>query len=155
VASNRGTKMRIEKGKHATLKSLNEDLYLEARAQLHPEIPDITMDIYGILTAEEHVIIHGSIKCSEAVFGDNCHVKGSVITGGIKTGRNFVAHNVVAGEAANIGPNAEIAKLEVVNDLVIGKNSKIRHAISERGYITLGKGAEVDLIEAEQGVIKI
>ncbi len=147
--------MRIEKGKHVTLKSLNEDLYLEANAQLHPELPDTTMDIYGILTAEEHVIIHGSIKCSEAIFGDNCHVKGSVITGGIKTGSNFKAHTVVAGEAANIGANSEIAKLEVVNDLVIGKNSKIRHAISERGHITLEKGAVVDVIEAEQGVIKI
>jgi predicted acyltransferase (DUF342 family) len=146
--------MRVEKGKHIMLKSLNEDLYLEANSQLHPELPDTTMDIYGIVTAEEHVIIHGSIKCSEAIFGDNCHVKGSVITGGIKTGSNFKAHNVVAGEAANIGANSEIAKLEVVNDLIIGKNSKIRHAISERGHITLGKGAEVDVIEAEQGVIK-
>jgi len=147
--------MRVEKGKHATLKSLNEDLYLEANAQLHPELPDTTMDVYGILTAEEHVIIHGSIKCSEAIFGDNCHVKGSVITGGIKTGSHFKAHNVVAGEAAKIGANSEIAKLEVVNDLVVGKNSKIRHAISERGHITLEKGAEVDVIEAEQGVIRI
>jgi ADP-glucose pyrophosphorylase len=146
--------MRIQKGKHVTLKSLNEDLYLETNSQLHPEELDATMDIYGIIEAEDHVIIHGSVKCSEASFGNNCHVKGSVITGGIKTGSKFKAHHVIAGEGAKIGDNSEIAKLEVVDDVVIGKNSKIKHAISERGHITLSKGAEVDVIEAEQGVIR-
>jgi len=95
--------MRIERGKQANLKELNEDLYLEANTQLYHTDKDATINVYGILTTENNVIINGSIECSEAFFGDNCHVKGTVITGWIKTGSGLKAHHVEAGEQATIG----------------------------------------------------
>ncbi|MEI7827587.1 MAG: hypothetical protein WCI87_07335 [Euryarchaeota archaeon] len=78
--------MRIERGRQVNLKELDEDLYLEASAQLYPIGKDATINVYGILTTENNVVINGSIECSEAFFGDECHVIGSIITGGIKTG---------------------------------------------------------------------
>ncbi len=78
--------MRIERGRQVNLKELDEDLYLEASAQLYPIGKDATINVYGILTTEKNVVINGSIECSEAFFGDECHVIGSIITGGIKTG---------------------------------------------------------------------
>ncbi|MDD1721499.1 MAG: hypothetical protein LUP95_05890 [Euryarchaeota archaeon] len=143
--------MRILKGKHATLKQVDEDLYLEARSQLHPEETDATINVYGILTAEDDVVIHGSIESSEAFFGNNCHVKGSVITGGIRTGVGFKAHHIKAGEGAEIGANAEIEKIDAVDDLTIGSRSHIRHAASERGAVVLGADVRVDVLEAAKG----
>jgi len=144
--------MRISRGKHATLKQVDEDLYLETRAQLHPEDKDATINVFGILTAEDEVIIHGSIECSEAFFSNDCHVKGSVITGGIIAGDEFRARRVEAGEGARIGRDAEIDKIDAVDDLIIGERSRIRHAVSERGSIVLGKDAVVDVLEAAKGV---
>jgi len=142
--------MRIERGKQANLKELNEDLYLEANTQLYPTDKDATINIYGILTAENNVIINGSIECSEAFFGDNCRVKGTVITGGIKTGSGFKAHHVEAGEQADIGSDSQVNKVDAVNDIRIGRNSRVRHAISERGQIILAQGAVADVAEAAQ-----
>lgn len=143
--------MRISRGKHATLKKVDEDLYLEARSQLHPEETDATINVYGILTAEDDVVIHGSIECSEAFFGNDCHVKGSVITGGIRTGDRFKAHHIKAGEGAEIGANAEIVRIDAVDDLKIGSRSHIRHATSERGAVVLGADVRVDVLEAAKG----
>ena len=56
--------MRIERGKQANLKELNEDLYLEANTQLYPTDKDATINVYGILTTENNVVINGSIECS-------------------------------------------------------------------------------------------
>jgi hypothetical protein len=58
--------MRIERGKQANLKKLDEDLYLEANVQLYPADKDATINVYGILTTENNVVINGSIECSEA-----------------------------------------------------------------------------------------
>ncbi len=146
--------MRISGGKHATLKQVDEDLYLEARSQLHPQEADATINVYGILTAEDDVTIHGSIECSEAFFGNDCHVKGSVITGGIRTGDGFRAHHVEAGEGAEIGAEAEIEKIDAVNDLAIGSRSHVRHAASERGAVILGADVIVDVLEAAKGTRK-
>jgi len=142
--------MRIERGKQANLKELDEDLYLETNTKLYPTDKDATINVYGILTTENSVIINGSIECSEAFFGDECHVTGSVITGGIKTGR-FKAHHIEAGEYANIGSNSQVNKIDAVNDVTIGSNSRVRHAISERGTIILAAGAVADITEAAQG----
>jgi len=143
--------MRIERGKQLNLKELNEDLYLEANTQLYPTDKDATINVYGILTTENNVVINGSIECSEAFFGDNCHVKGTVITGGIKTGSGFKAHHVEAGEQAYIGSDSQVNKIDAVGDVTIGSNSRVRHAISERGYIILAAGAVADVAEAAQG----
>ncbi len=143
--------MRVAQGKHATLKQVDEDLYLEARAQLHPEEADATINVYGILTAEDDVVIHGSIECSEAYFGNDCHVKGSVITGGIRTGSGFKAHHIEAGEGAEIGADSEVEKIDAVDDLTIGSRSRVRHAASERGAVILGADVTVDVLEAAKG----
>ncbi len=143
--------MRISRGKHATVKQVDEDLYLEARAQLHPEKADATINVYGILTAEDDVVIHGSIECSEAYFGNDCHVKGSVITGGIRTGSGFKAHHIEAGEGAEIGADSEVEKIHAVDDLTIGSRSRVRHAASERGAVILGADVTVDVLEAAKG----
>jgi hypothetical protein len=147
----RGEKMRIERGKQARLKELNEDLYLEANTQLYPTDKDTTINVFGILTTENNVIINGSIECSEAFFGNDCRVTGSVITGGIKTGSGFKARHIEAGEYANIGSNSQVNKIDAVNDVTIGSNSRVRHAVSERGTITLAAGAIADVAEAAQG----
>jgi predicted acyltransferase (DUF342 family) len=147
----RGKKMRIERGKQVNLKELDEDLYLEANSQLYPADKDATINVYGILTTENNVTINGSIECSEAFFGDDCHVTGSVITGGIKTGSGFKARRIEAGEHANIGSNSHVNKIDAVNDITIGSNSRVRHAISERGKIILASGAVADVAEAAQG----
>lgn len=147
--------MRITRGKHATLKQVDEDLYLETRSQLHPEETDATINVYGILTAEDDVVIHGSVECSEAFFGNDCHVKGSVITGGIRTGYGFKAHHVEAGEGAEFGAGAEIEKVDAVDDLTIGSRSHIRHAASERGAVVLGADVKVDVLEAAKGTRKL
>ena len=55
--------MRIERGKQANLKELNEDLYLEANTQLYPTDMDATINVYSILTTENNVVINGSIEC--------------------------------------------------------------------------------------------
>jgi serine acetyltransferase len=107
--------------------------------------------VYGILTTENNVVINGSIECSEAFFGDDCHVTGSVITGGIKTGSGFKARHIEAGESVNIGNNSQVNKIDAVNDVTIGSNSRVRHAISERGTIILAAGAVADIAEAAQG----
>jgi predicted acyltransferase (DUF342 family) len=143
--------MRIERGKQANLKELNEDLYLEANAQLDPTDKDATINVYGILTTENNVIINGSIECSEASFGNNCQVKGTIITGGIETGSGFKAHHVEAGEQADIGSDSQVNKVDAVNDVRIGSNSRVRHAISERGQIILAQGAIADIAEAAKG----
>lgn len=143
--------MRIERGRQVNLKELSEDLYLEANAQLYPVGKDATINVYGILTAENNVVINGSIECSEAFFGDECHVTGSVITGGIETGSGFKARHIEAGEYANIGSNSQVNKIDAVNDVTIGSNSRVRHAISERGTIFLATGAVADVAEAAKG----
>ncbi|MGZ4951779.1 MAG: hypothetical protein ACXVJJ_00420 [Halobacteriota archaeon] len=147
--------MRISQGKHVTLKQVDEDLYLEARSQLHPEEPDATVNVYGILTAEDGVVIHGSIECSEAFFGNDCHVKGSVITGGIRTGSGFKAHRIEAGESAEIGADAEVEKIDAVDNLTIGSRSHVRHAASERGAVVLGAEVRVDVLEAAKGTRRL
>ncbi|MGZ4905385.1 MAG: hypothetical protein ACXV3U_00855 [Halobacteriota archaeon] len=147
--------MRISQGKHVTLKQVDEDLYLEARSQLHPEEPDATVNVYGILTAEDGVVIHGSIECSEAFFGNDCHVKGSVITGGIRTGSGFKAHRIEAGESVEIGADAEVEKIDAVDDLTIGSRSHVRHAASERGAVVLGAEVRVDVLEAAKGTRRL
>ncbi len=147
--------MRISRGKHVTLKQVDEDLYLEARSQLHPEEPDATINVYGILTAEDDVVIHGSVECSEAFFGNDCHVKGSVITGGIRTGEGFTAHHVEAGEGAEIGAEAEVEKVDAVNDLIVGSRSHIRHAASERGAVVMGANVTIDVLEAAKGTKRL
>jgi predicted acyltransferase (DUF342 family) len=149
--SMRGEKMRIERGKKANLKELDEDLYLEANAQLYPAHKDATINVYGILTTENNVVINGSIECSEAFFGDDCHVTGSVITGGIKTGSGFKARHIEAGESVNIGNNSQVNKIDAVNDVTVGSNSRVRYAISERGTIILAAGAVADVAEAAKG----
>ena len=53
--------MRIERDKQANLKKLDEDLYLEANVQLYPADKDATINVYGILTTENNVVINGSI----------------------------------------------------------------------------------------------
>ena len=143
--------MRIERGKQAHLKTLNEDLHLEANTQLYPADKDATINVYGVLTTENNVIINGSIECSEAFFGDDCHVTGSVITGGIKTGSGFKARHIEAGEYTTIGSNSQVNKIDAVNDVTIGSNSRVRHVISERGSIILAAGAIADVAEAAQG----
>ncbi len=143
--------MRISQGKHATIKQVDEDLYLEARTQLHPEEADATINVYGILTAEDEVVIHGSIESSEAYFGNNCHVKGSVITGGIRTGSGFKAHHIEAGESVELGAESEVEKVDAVDDLTIGSRSRVRHAASERGAVILGADVTVDVLEAAKG----
>jgi len=147
--------MRISQGKHVTLKQVDEDLYLETRSQLHPEEPDATVNVYGILTAEDDVVIHGSIECSEAFFGNDCHVKGSVITGGIRTGSGFKAHRIEAGERAEIGSNSEVEKIDAVDTLTIGSRSHVRHAASERGAVVLGAEVRVDVLEAAKGTRRL
>ncbi|MGZ4903493.1 MAG: hypothetical protein ACXVIG_01010 [Halobacteriota archaeon] len=147
--------MRISQGKHATLKQVDEDLYLEARSQLHPAETDATINVYGILTAEDEVVIHGSVECSEAFFGNDCHVKGSVITGGIRTGNGFKAHHVEAGEGAEIGAEAEIEKIDAVDNLTIGSRSHVRHAASERGAVILGADVRIDVLEAAKGTRRL
>ncbi|MGZ7115697.1 MAG: hypothetical protein ACXVI0_11715 [Halobacteriota archaeon] len=59
---------------------------MQVNAQFYPADKDATINTYGILTTDNNVVINGSIECSEAFFGDGCHVSGSVITGGVKTG---------------------------------------------------------------------
>jgi predicted acyltransferase (DUF342 family) len=147
--------MRIEHGKKVNLKELDEDLYLEANAQVYPINQDATINVYGIVTAEDNVTIHGSIECSEASFGKDCHVKGTVITGGIKTGSGFKARHVEAGEQADIGSDSHVNKIDAVNDIMIGDNSRVRHAISERGKIVLVGRAVADIAEAAQGTQKM
>ncbi len=147
--------MRISRGKHATLKQVDEDLYLEARSQLHSQEADATINVYGILTAEDDVVIHGSIEASEAFFGNDCHVKGSVITGGIRTGNGFKARHVEAGESAEIGADSEVEKIDAVDDLTIGNRSRVRHAASERGAVVLGVNVIVDVLEAAKGTRKL
>lgn len=73
---------------------------------------------------------------------------GSIFTGGIKTGSGFKARHVEAGEYANIGSNSQVNKIDAVNDVTIGCNSCVRHAISERGIIILSTGAVADVAEA-------
>jgi len=143
--------MRIEQGTQVNLKEVNEDLYLETNTQIYPTHKDATINVYGVLTAENGVTINGSIECSEAIFGDDCSVKGTVITGGITTGSRFKAHHVEAGEQADIGSDSQINKVDAVNDVKIGSNSRVRHAISERGQIILAPGAVADVAEAAQG----
>ena len=143
--------MRIGRGKQANLKELNEDLYLEANVQLYPSDKDATINVYGILTTENNVVINGSIECSEAFFGNNCHVNGTIVTGGIKTGSGFKAHHIEAGEQAEIGNDSQVNKVDAVGDLTVGRNSRIRHAVSERGQIILAAGAVADVAEAAQG----
>lgn len=147
--------MRIERGKKVNLKELNEDLYIETNAQVYPVDQDATINVYGIVTTEDNVTIHGSIECSEASFGNNCHVRGTVITGGIKTGSGFKARHIEAGEQADIGSDSHINKINAVNDITIGDNSRVRHAISERGKIVLVGRAVADIAEAAQGTQKI
>lgn len=57
--------MRIERGRQVNLKELHEDLYLEASVQLYPIGKNATINVHGILTTENNVVVNGSIECSE------------------------------------------------------------------------------------------
>ena len=143
--------MRIKYSTQAHLKELNEDLYLETNSHLLPSDKDATINVYGILATEDNVTIDGSVECSEAFFGNDCKVTGSVITGGITTGTGFQARHIEAGEYVTLGGNSHVNKIDAVNDITIGSSSRVRHAISERGTIFLAEGATADVAEAAQG----
>ncbi|MGB9827406.1 polymer-forming cytoskeletal protein [Thermosphaera chiliense] len=117
--------------------------------------------VSGSLTVEKNVEagkieVSGSLSVSEKVEAENLSVSGSLKAGEARANRleiyGMARGGSFKGREVEVGRKSEVHGLMVGCNVVVARNASVDRVVGKQ--VRIGRGAEVDYLEAEEAVVE-